>query len=111
MIPAGANLRPISRADSTCSGVIWGFAFMACVMLRSISTSMTGRAAVRVPKNSTTMRTQKTKKEDLLALLRTEFGAIRQAEWLVALDDKSYQLSPLGELKINDRAAVGIKIA
>jgi hypothetical protein len=55
-----------------------------------------------------------TKEEDglsLLHLLQIEFNAVRLTEWLVALEEKGYQLSPLGELKVNDRAAVGIKIA
>jgi hypothetical protein len=39
------------------------------------------------------------------------FGAVRLAERLVVLEDKAYKLSLLGEVKINDRAALGIKVA
>jgi hypothetical protein len=48
---------------------------------------------------------------DAHALAHTDFAAVRLAERLVTLEDKAYHLSPLGELKINDRTAVGIKVA
>jgi hypothetical protein len=48
--------------------------------------------------------------KDLQALLRTDFRVMRIAERLVTLKDKAHQLMPLGELKIEDRAAVGVKV-
>jgi hypothetical protein len=48
--------------------------------------------------------------KDDLRMLQNEFRVIRLVERLVPLKDKAYQLSPLGEIKIKDRAAVGIKV-
>jgi negative regulator of sigma E activity len=55
------------------------------------------------------VKTQDLDKE-ALALVLTDFRAVRIAERLTTLKDKAYQLAPLGELKIEDRAAVGIKV-
>jgi hypothetical protein len=49
--------------------------------------------------------------KEIAAFLRAEFRVLRLAERLVPLRDKAYTLSPLGELKIEDRAAVGLKVA
>jgi hypothetical protein len=45
------------------------------------------------------------------AIALTDLRVLRLGGWLAPLRDNAYQLSPLGELKINDRAAVGIKAA
>jgi hypothetical protein len=44
-------------------------------------------------------------------LFRTDFQVVRLAQQLVPLSDKAHHLSHLGELKIDDRPAVGIKVA
>src|SRR5262249_35703290 len=40
---------------------------------------------------------------------RHGFAALRLAETLLPLRDKAFKLSPLGELKVNDKPAVGLK--
>jgi hypothetical protein len=42
---------------------------------------------------------------------REEFYAIRLAEYPLALRDKAFRLSPLGEVKINDRPTSGLKVS
>jgi hypothetical protein len=44
-------------------------------------------------------------------LFKGPLHAFRMAEMLTALKDKDIKLSPLGEIKINTRSAVGIKIS
>jgi hypothetical protein len=51
------------------------------------------------------------KQKEILTILQTDLRCVRLAQMLVPLTDKGYQLSHLGELKIQDRAAVGIKVA
>jgi hypothetical protein len=50
------------------------------------------------------------KQKEILTLLQTELRTIRLAQTLVPMTEKGYQLSHLGELKIQDRPAVGIKV-
>ena len=50
-------------------------------------------------------------KADLLAPLRHGFNGLRLAETLTPLLDREAKLSPLGELKVDDRPAVGIKVS
>ena len=47
---------------------------------------------------------------EVTTLLKAEMHAMRVAQSLPLLKDKDLKLSPLGEMKIDDRAAVGIKI-
>jgi hypothetical protein len=48
--------------------------------------------------------------EDAVPLIRAELHALRMAQMLTPLKDKDLKLSPLGEMQIGSRAAVGIKI-
>ncbi|MBV9125336.1 MAG: hypothetical protein JO112_18430 [Planctomycetes bacterium] len=48
--------------------------------------------------------------KETFTFLRDEFQAVRLAQNLVFLQDQSLQLTPLGELKIDDRPAVGVKV-
>ncbi len=48
--------------------------------------------------------------EDQLAMLSQDTRAVHLAHLLVPLTDKKYQLSTLGELKIDNRPALGLKI-
>jgi hypothetical protein len=50
------------------------------------------------------------KQKEILTILQTDLRCVRLAQMLVPLTDKGYQLSHLGELKIQDRPAVGIKV-
>jgi hypothetical protein len=54
-------------------------------------------------------RTQDAPRE-IVTLLREDFQAIRIAQRLLPLKEKGFKLSPLGELKIGDRAALGVKV-
>jgi hypothetical protein len=47
---------------------------------------------------------------ELLAALKADARALRLAQMLVPLGDKAITLSPLGEVKINDQPAVGVKV-
>jgi hypothetical protein len=47
---------------------------------------------------------------DALAVIRADFGAIHLAHNLVPLTGKDYKLSSLGEAKVDNRAAIGIKV-
>jgi hypothetical protein len=49
--------------------------------------------------------------KELLAFLKDDFGALRLAQTLVPLKDKGCTLSSLGEVKIGDKPALGIKVA
>jgi hypothetical protein len=44
-------------------------------------------------------------------LFRTDLRAVRLAQHLLPLTDKAYRLSHLGELKVGDRMAVGVKVS
>jgi hypothetical protein len=46
----------------------------------------------------------------ILKMINQEFRALRLAQMLTPLKDKGVKLSPLGEVKINDRAALGVKV-
>jgi hypothetical protein len=48
--------------------------------------------------------------KEILAFLKNDFYALRLAQMLVALKDKDCKLSALGEVKIDDKPAVGIKV-
>jgi hypothetical protein len=48
--------------------------------------------------------------QEIFASLKAEFRALRLAQMLTPLKDKAVKLSPLGESKINDRAALGLKV-
>jgi hypothetical protein len=48
---------------------------------------------------------------EVVPLIQAELHALRLAQLLTPLKDKELKLSPLGEMKVNDRAALGIKIA
>ena len=48
--------------------------------------------------------------EEVVQIIKSEVLALRTAQTLTTLKDKDLKLSPLGEMKIEDRAAVGIKI-
>jgi hypothetical protein len=45
----------------------------------------------------------------VLKAIKQEFRALRMAQMLTPLKDKRVKLSPLGEVKINDRPALGLK--
>ena len=47
---------------------------------------------------------------DALNVIKADFGAIHLAHSLVPLTGKEYKLSPLAEVKVNDKAAVGVKV-
>jgi hypothetical protein len=47
---------------------------------------------------------------DALAVIRADFGALHLAHSLVPLTGKEYKLSSLGEAKVDNRAAIGIKV-
>jgi hypothetical protein len=47
---------------------------------------------------------------EALALLQTDLRVVRLAQRLVPLSEKGFSLAPLGELKIEQRDAVGIKV-
>jgi hypothetical protein len=47
---------------------------------------------------------------EAVQVIKPEMYAVRSAQMLTPLKDKEVKLSPLGEMKINDRAAVGIKV-
>jgi hypothetical protein len=49
--------------------------------------------------------------KEIMPIFREDLRALRLAQQLTTLFDKKYQLSSLGELKVGERAAVGIKIA
>jgi hypothetical protein len=46
---------------------------------------------------------------DAIPLIQAELHALRMAQMLTSLKDKAVKLSPLGEVKVNDRAANGLK--
>jgi hypothetical protein len=48
--------------------------------------------------------------KELLAVFNTDFRAVRLAQMLTPLKDKACTLSSLGEVKIDDRPALGIKV-
>jgi hypothetical protein len=48
---------------------------------------------------------------EVVQIIKAEVHALRLTQTLTSLKDKDLKLSPLGEMKIADRAAVGIKIA
>jgi hypothetical protein len=48
--------------------------------------------------------------EEVRAVLKADLHALRIAQMLVPLTDKAYQLSPLGELKVGDRPALGLRV-
>ena len=47
---------------------------------------------------------------EILQILRAELNALRLTQLLTPLKDKELKLSPLGEMKINDRTVLGIKV-
>jgi hypothetical protein len=47
---------------------------------------------------------------EVLQILRAELNALRLTQLLIPLKDKELKLSPLGEMKINDRTVLGIKV-
>jgi hypothetical protein len=47
---------------------------------------------------------------EVISIIQSELIALRMAQLLTPLKDKDLKLSPLGEMKVNDRAALGIKI-
>ena len=47
---------------------------------------------------------------EIVAIVKAEMQALRMAQMLTPLKDKDLKLSPLGEMKIDERAALGIKI-
>jgi hypothetical protein len=47
---------------------------------------------------------------ELLAFGKYSLHAVRVCQWLPGLKDKAFQISPVGELKIGDTLAVGIRI-
>ncbi len=44
-------------------------------------------------------------------VFRADLRAVRLAQHLLPLTDKAYRLSPLGELKVGERPAVGVKVS
>jgi hypothetical protein len=48
--------------------------------------------------------------EEVAKLITGVFRALRSAQLLTPLKDKAYKLSPLGEVKVGDRPALGVKI-
>jgi hypothetical protein len=46
-----------------------------------------------------------------IPLFRADLRAVRLAQHLLPLTDKAYRLSHLGELKVGDRMAVGVKVS
>jgi outer membrane lipoprotein-sorting protein len=48
--------------------------------------------------------------EEIFTALKAEFRALRLTQMLTPLKDKAVKLSPLGESKINGRAAQGVKV-
>jgi outer membrane lipoprotein-sorting protein len=48
--------------------------------------------------------------EDAMKIIKADFGAIHLAHTLVPLTGKEYKLSSLAEVKVNDKAAVGVKV-
>jgi hypothetical protein len=60
-------------------------------------------------RNNTQGRTDDMPKE-VAPLFRNSLRSVRLAQQLTPLRDQRYQLSPLGELKVGDRPAVGIKV-
>lgn len=49
--------------------------------------------------------------EEIRQALKQSVYALRLAQTLVPLKDKAYKLSPLGEVKVGDRPAVGVQIS
>jgi hypothetical protein len=47
---------------------------------------------------------------EVLPLILGELHSLRAAQFLTGLKDKALKLSPLGEVKVNDRPAIGLKI-
>jgi hypothetical protein len=47
---------------------------------------------------------------EVVQVIKPELHALRSAQLLTPLKDNDLKLSPLGEMKINDRAALGIKV-
>jgi hypothetical protein len=48
---------------------------------------------------------------EIITLLKAELRALRMAQMLTPLKEKERKLSPLGEVQIKDRSALGIKVA
>jgi outer membrane lipoprotein-sorting protein len=48
--------------------------------------------------------------EDAMTIIKADFGALHLAHSLVPLSGKEYKLSPLAEVKIDNNAAVGVKV-
>jgi hypothetical protein len=49
--------------------------------------------------------------EGVLPMIKEAFYAVRMPHLLPGLKDKAFTISPLGETKVNDKAAVGITVA
>jgi len=49
--------------------------------------------------------------DEVVQIIKAEVHALRTVQTLTALKDQNLKLSPLGEMKVEDRAAMGIKIA
>jgi outer membrane lipoprotein-sorting protein len=47
---------------------------------------------------------------DAMSLVKADFGAVLLAHTLTPLTGKGYKLSALGEVKVNDKAAAGVKV-
>jgi hypothetical protein len=56
-------------------------------------------------------KTQELKEEQVLKGIREELHARRVLRLTPLLRDKAFTFSPLGEVKVNDRAAIGIKVS
>jgi hypothetical protein len=48
-------------------------------------------------------------KEEAVAVVKGDFHTLRLAQMLLPLKDKAYKLSSLGEVKVGDKPAVGVK--
>jgi hypothetical protein len=48
--------------------------------------------------------------EDAVKLITGVFRALRSSQLLTPFKDKAYKLSPLGEVKVGDRPAMGVKV-
>src|SRR5262249_31781195 len=49
--------------------------------------------------------------ENLLEIVKDSLYGMRLAQQVFVLKDKSYELALLGEVKVNDRPAVGVKVS
>jgi hypothetical protein len=49
--------------------------------------------------------------DDLLELMRDAMYTLRLTQQVFSLKDKEFELAPLGEIKVNDKPAVGIKVS